>query len=99
VSTTRLRGKTEHSLNMIVFLSWSEGPTITSTRPEFPRAATEEAADALIAKKQIALFAWLPFLAADFGCLFGGIVASPLQRYLEFSLINADGRRSPSAPF
>ena len=25
--------------------------------------------------KQIALFAWLPFLAADFGCMFGGVVA------------------------
>jgi len=30
--------------------------------------------------KQIALFAWLPFLAADFGCLFGGFVALALQR-------------------
>lgn len=30
--------------------------------------------------KQIALFAWLPFLAADFGCLFGGFVAMALQR-------------------
>ena len=25
--------------------------------------------------KQIALFAWLPFLAADLGCLFGGASA------------------------
>ena len=23
--------------------------------------------------KQIALFAWMPFLAADFGCVFGGM--------------------------
>lgn len=29
---------------------------------------------------QIALFAWLPFLAADFGCLFGPAVALWLQR-------------------
>ena len=25
--------------------------------------------------KQIAMFAWMPFLAADFGCVFGGLVA------------------------
>ncbi len=30
--------------------------------------------------KQIALFAWLPFLAADLGCLFGPAVAALLQR-------------------
>ena len=30
--------------------------------------------------KQIALFAWLPFLAADLGCLFGPAVAARLQR-------------------
>ena len=30
--------------------------------------------------KQIALFAWMPFLAADFGCLFGGVVVMALQR-------------------
>lgn len=30
--------------------------------------------------KQIALFAWLPFLAADLGCLFGPAVAAWLQR-------------------
>jgi xylan 1,4-beta-xylosidase len=29
--------------------------------------------------KQIALFAWMPFLAADFGCLFGGALAMTLQ--------------------
>ncbi|MFL6208556.1 MAG: MFS transporter [Pyrinomonadaceae bacterium] len=42
--------------------------------------------------KQIALFAWLPFLAADFGCVFGGLVSMALQRYGGVSLINA--RRS-----
>jgi ACS family hexuronate transporter-like MFS transporter len=30
--------------------------------------------------QQIALFAWMPFLAADFGCIFGGFVALQLQR-------------------
>ena len=30
--------------------------------------------------KQIALFAWLPFLAADLGCLFGGAVVLWLQK-------------------
>jgi len=30
--------------------------------------------------KQIALFAWLPFLAADLGCLFGPAVVAYLQR-------------------
>ncbi len=30
--------------------------------------------------KQIALFAWMPFLAADLGCLFGGTVSLALQR-------------------
>ena len=39
--------------------------------------------------KQIALFAWLPFLAADFGCLFGGALSLWLQRYWGISLINA----------
>ena len=38
--------------------------------------------------KQIALFAWLPFLAADFGCMFGGLVALRLQKR-GLSLINA----------
>jgi ACS family hexuronate transporter-like MFS transporter len=38
--------------------------------------------------KQIALFAWLPFLAADLGCLFGPAVAHFLQRR-GLSLINA----------
>jgi ACS family hexuronate transporter-like MFS transporter len=30
--------------------------------------------------KQIALFAWLPFLAADAGCLFGGALVMALQK-------------------
>jgi ACS family hexuronate transporter-like MFS transporter len=30
--------------------------------------------------KQIALFAWLPFLAADLGCLFGGALVMSLQK-------------------
>jgi ACS family hexuronate transporter-like MFS transporter len=38
--------------------------------------------------KQIALFAWMPFLAADLGCLFGPAVALFLQRR-GVSLINA----------
>lgn len=39
--------------------------------------------------KQIALFAWLPFLAADFGCIFGGVVSAAGQKYGHVSLINA----------
>jgi MFS transporter, ACS family, hexuronate transporter len=39
--------------------------------------------------KQIAMFAWLPFLAADFGCIFGGMVAIWAQKYLKLSLINS----------
>jgi ACS family hexuronate transporter-like MFS transporter len=42
--------------------------------------------------KQIALFAWLPFLAADLGCLFGGAISASLQKYAGVGLINA--RRS-----
>jgi len=30
--------------------------------------------------KQIALFAWMPFLAADAGCLFGGVIVNALQK-------------------
>jgi len=30
--------------------------------------------------KQIALFAWLPFLAADFGSMFGGLIVLQLQK-------------------
>jgi ACS family hexuronate transporter-like MFS transporter len=39
--------------------------------------------------KQIALFAWLPFLAADLGCMFGGTIAHALQKFGRVSLINA----------
>jgi ACS family hexuronate transporter-like MFS transporter len=42
--------------------------------------------------KQIAMFAWLPFLAADLGCLFGGTISITLQKYAGVGLINA--RRS-----
>jgi len=38
--------------------------------------------------KHIALFAWMPFLAADFGCLYGGTIALTLQKF-GVSLINA----------
>jgi len=39
--------------------------------------------------KHIALFAWIPFLAADFGCMFGGLVAMALQKRAGLSVINA----------
>ncbi len=39
--------------------------------------------------KQIALFAWLPFLAADFGSVFGGLVAMQLQKRFGLSVINS----------
>ena len=39
--------------------------------------------------KSIALFAWLPFLAADIGCLTGGTIAATLQKHFTVSLINA----------
>lgn len=39
--------------------------------------------------KQIALFAWMPFLAADFGCLFGGALAMTLQKRAGLSVINS----------
>ena len=39
--------------------------------------------------KQIALFAWLPFLAADLGCVFGGFVSMTLQKRFGVGLINA----------
>ena len=38
--------------------------------------------------KQIALFAWLPFLAADFGSMFGGVVSMALHRR-GISIVNA----------
>src|SRR5262249_26341807 len=39
--------------------------------------------------KQIALFAWMPFLAADFGCLFGGAIAMTLQKRAGMTVIAA----------
>ena len=39
--------------------------------------------------KQIALFGWLPFLAADIGCLTGGTISLALQKYSGLSLVNA----------
>ncbi len=39
--------------------------------------------------KHIALFAWMPFLAADFGCLSGGAISAAAQKYGHVSLINA----------
>jgi MFS transporter, ACS family, hexuronate transporter len=39
--------------------------------------------------KEIALYALLPFLAADIGCLFGGVVSMACQKYGKISLINA----------
>ena len=38
---------------------------------------------------QIAMFAWLPFLAADLGCMFGGTISMTLQKYAGMGLINA----------
>jgi ACS family hexuronate transporter-like MFS transporter len=39
--------------------------------------------------KQIALFAWLPFLAADLGSVFGGFISKALQNRIGLSLIDA----------
>jgi ACS family hexuronate transporter-like MFS transporter len=39
--------------------------------------------------KQIAMFAWLPFLAADLGCMFGGTISMTLQKSAGVGLINA----------
>ena len=39
--------------------------------------------------KQIALFGWLPFLAADLGCMAGGTISIALQRFGGVGLINA----------
>ena len=39
--------------------------------------------------KQIAMFAWLPFLAADLGCLFGGTISISLQKYGGMRLLDA----------
>ena len=39
--------------------------------------------------KQIAMFAWMPFLAADLGSMFGGVVSLWLQKHAGLSLIDA----------
>jgi len=39
--------------------------------------------------KHIAMFAWMPFLAADLGCFCGPAIAATLQKYAGFTLINA----------
>lgn len=39
--------------------------------------------------KHIALLAWMPFLAADFGCVFGGLVAMRLQKRFGLSVVNS----------
>jgi ACS family hexuronate transporter-like MFS transporter len=39
--------------------------------------------------KQIAIFAWMPFLAADLGSMFGGVVSLWLQKYAGLNLIDA----------
>jgi ACS family hexuronate transporter-like MFS transporter len=39
--------------------------------------------------KHIAFFAWIPFLAADFGCMFGGVIAMTLQKRAGLSVIDA----------
>jgi ACS family hexuronate transporter-like MFS transporter len=35
------------------------------------------------------MFAWLPFLAADLGCMFGGTISLTLQKYAGMRLIDA----------
>lgn len=64
------------------FLADPTWGTLTAWVPLY--LATERGFDL----KQIALFAWLPFLAADIGCMFGGTVSLFLQRH-GVSLINA----------
>lgn len=39
--------------------------------------------------KHIALFAWLPFLAADLGCVFGGLISAGLLKHTNLSVVNA----------
>lgn len=39
--------------------------------------------------KHIAMFAWLPFLAADLGCIFGGLVSATVQKHFGASVVNA----------
>ena len=39
--------------------------------------------------KQFALFAWLPFLVSDIGCIFGGYLAPFLHKHLRIQVVNA----------
>ncbi len=39
--------------------------------------------------KQFALFAWLPFLASDLGCIFGGYLAPILHNRFKLQMVNA----------
>jgi len=39
--------------------------------------------------KHIAMFAWLPFLAADAGCIFGGLISAAAQKHYGVSVVNA----------
>ncbi|MGH8410592.1 MAG: MFS transporter, partial [Pseudomonas sp.] len=39
--------------------------------------------------KEMALFAWLPFLAADIGCVLGGYLSPLLHRYFKVSLFTS----------
>jgi ACS family hexuronate transporter-like MFS transporter len=39
--------------------------------------------------KQFALFAWLPFLFSDIGCIFGGYLAPFLHRRFDIQVVNA----------
>jgi len=39
--------------------------------------------------KELAIFAWMPFLAADVGSLSGGLIASTVQRHTRLSLVDA----------
>lgn len=39
--------------------------------------------------KEIALFAWLPFLAADIGCVLGGYLSPFFHKYFDVSLFNS----------
>ena len=39
--------------------------------------------------KEVAMFAWLPFLAADIGCVLGGYLSPIYHRYLKVSLLTS----------
>lgn len=39
--------------------------------------------------KQIAIFAWLPMLFADFGCVLGGYMSPFFQKYYHMNLVNS----------